>query len=83
VRARAWSVPHSNTSTACIYLVAVNTDEERLAQCVLRLDPPPAAGPAVRLFEAGYSVEVVAGAVRDWIAPGSTNIYGIGAGCHR
>ena len=84
VRARGWAVPRSNATTACTYIVAVNTDEERHAQFVLQLDPPPAAGAkATRLFEAGYSVEVVGGNVADSIAPGSTNIYGIGAGCHR
>eukprot|EP01051_Picozoa_sp_SAG22_P003167 SAG22_NODE_151_length_17414_cov_7.812128_14_plen_222_part_00 len=88
VRARAWALPAAANATesACTYLVVVNVDEERPAQCVLALDPPPPAGSrAARLFEAGYEVVISeAGALAaELIAPGSVNVYGIGGGCKR
>ena len=51
-------------------------------QAVVEFEPSAVVGGrnATRMFDAAYSVPLAHGRLADWIAPGATNIYCVGAG---
>lgn len=68
-------------SAWCLHLVVVNTDTSRPTAFTASFSAP-VPPLATTLFTADYSIQLNPdGSLEDWIGPGQTNVYQIGANC--
>ena len=64
----------------CLHLIVANTDSSRATLFTASFSAP-VPQTATILFTADYSLQLSANTLTDWIGPGQSNVYELGANC--